>query len=230
MLSILSWNIQQGGGSRYLKIIDAIKAEAAHIVVLSEFRNNAKGKLILAAINKMGYSYFIHPSNTGSKNTVLLASKIDFLGSWFPNCDQKYSHSIVKGSFEAFDLYGCYLPHKKRHRLIGFLEEEISKSQKPAIIVGDINTGINGLDQKGNSFWYQDELKSLFDSGIKDAFRIKNGDRKEYSWFSHQGNGFRYDHSYVSEILASIVRECHYLHAYREQKYADHSPMILSLA
>jgi exonuclease III len=229
MLRILSWNIQQGGGSRHLKILRAIQKEQPHILVFSEFRKNKNGDTISKALIKMGYTHQITPEASPQKNAVLLASKIEFAGSWFPNCDPSYPHSIVRGEFESFEIYGCYLPHKKRHVLVPFLENEIANSEKPSIIVGDLNIGINGVDQKGNSFWYQDELSSLMDSGIKDAFRVKNGDTKEYSWYSHQGNGYRYDHSYVQDVLGAVVKDCYYLHAYREQKYADHSPMVLEL-
>lgn len=229
MLSILSWNIQQGGGSRHLKIVRAIEKEKPHVIVFSEYRNNKNGESIKKALEKLGYQYQVFANTSPQKNAVLMASKIDFLASVFPNCDPDYSHSIVKGEFDSFELYGCYLPHKKKHVLVPFLENEIKLSPKPSIIVGDLNIGINGIDQKGNSFWYQTELTSLFESGVKDAFRIINGDVKEYSWYSHQGNGYRYDHSYVQEILTSIVKDCYYLHAYREQKYADHSPMVLKL-
>lgn len=229
MFKILSWNIQQGGGSRHLKIVRAILKEKPHVVVFSEFRNNTNGESIKKALSKNGYTHQFYPEASKQKNAVFIASKIEFIGSWFPNCDPEFPHSIVKGEFDAFEIYGCYLPHKKKHVLVPFLENEIQLSEKPSIIVGDLNIGINGVDQKGNSFWYQDELHALFESGLLDAFRLKNEDIKEYSWYSHQGNGYRYDHSYVQEVLSAIVKDCYYLHSYREQKYADHSPMVLEL-
>jgi len=229
MLSILSWNIQQGGGTRHLKILRAIEKEKPHILVLSEYRNNKNGEIFKKALSKLGYKHQIIPETSKQRNAVLLASKIEFVGSWFPHCDPEYPHSIVKAEFDVFEIYGCYLPHKKKHVLIPFLEQEIERSDKPSIIVGDLNVGINKVDQKGTSFWYQDELHSLFDSGIKDAFRIIHGDVKEYSWYSHQGNGYRYDHSYVEDVLKDTVIDCYYLHSYREQKYADHSPMVLKI-
>ncbi len=229
MLSILSWNIQQGGGSRYIKILEALKTENPYILVLSEYRNNKTGILLKKELDKLGYTHQIIPETSRQKNTVLLASKIDFTGSWFPHSDPTYAHSIVKAEFDAFEIYGCYLPHKKKHVLLPFLQQEIKRSEKPSIIVGDFNIGINEIDQKGTSFWYQDELHALFDSGIVDAFRLIHGDLKEYSWYSHRGNGYRYDHTYIQSILSDIVKECFYLHSYREQKYSDHSPMILRI-
>ncbi len=229
MLKILSWNIQQGGGSRHLKIIEAIKYENPHIVVLSEYRNNTRGQAIKSALKRAKFGYQIWPETSSQKNSVLLASVLPFKGSVFPKSDPNYAHSIVQAEFEAIELYGCYLPHKKKHQLIPFLQDQILNSDKPSVIVGDLNIGINSVDQKGNSFWYQDELEALFESGMVDAFRLIHGPIKEYSWYSHQGNGYRYDHSYVQKEIKSVVTNCYYLHGYREQKYADHSPMILEL-
>jgi len=102
-------------------------------------------------------------------------------------------------------------------------------SQQCIIIAGDYNTGINHVDQVGKSFWYEDELIKLKKNGYVDAFRHIHGDIKEYSWYSHQGNGYRYDHTYVDEALIPIVKDCYYLNSWREEKLSDHSPMVLEL-
>jgi len=95
--------------------------------------------------------------------------------------------------------------------------------------MGDFNTDKNFIDQKGDSFWYTKELKELKKSGMVDAFRHVHGDVESYSWYSHQGNGYRYDHIYVSEELLPVIQNCDYLHRARENKLSDHSPMFLGL-
>ena len=95
--------------------------------------------------------------------------------------------------------------------------------------MGDFNTGKNFIDQKGDSFWYTSELKDLEEAGMVDGFRHVHGDVESYSWFSHKGNGYRYDHIYVSKDLLPLVKQCDYIHEARENKLSDHSPMILEL-
>ena len=107
--------------------------------------------------------------------------------SYSPKATLNMDGNIVCASFDAFDLYGVYLPHKKKHQLFDFFLNHLP-SQKASIIAGDFNSGINGLDQKGKSFWYEDELIALNEIDYVDAFRLKNGQVQEYSWFSHQGN------------------------------------------
>lgn len=64
---------------------------------------------------------------------------------------------------------------------------------------------------------------------MSDAFRFVNQDVEEYSWYSHQKNGYRYDHIYIDNSLKPIVKNCFYNHSWRVEKLSDHSPMFLEL-
>ncbi len=228
MLNILSWNIRQGGGTRILKILKALIDLSPEIIVLSEFRNNASGQQLRSALMKAGYRYQFVTAAAAKDNSAAIFSKLPGNGFLFPDSDQDYPHNILASEYQAFTLYGMYLPHKKKHKLFDFLIEK-ALSEKPAIMVGDFNSGKNYLDQKGNSFWYEDKLLELEKLDYIDAFRTLHGDVKEYSWFSHQGNGYRYDHTYVHKSLQPIIKDCLYLHEWREVGLSDHSPMLLQL-
>ena len=67
------------------------------------------------------------------------------------------------------------------------------------------------MDQKGNSFWYTDKWEELESKGLKDAFKFLDKDMKVYSLYCHQGNGYRYDHSYLSEDITPLIHSCEYL-------------------
>ncbi len=229
MLKILSWNIQQGGGSRIAKILKAIQTMDCAIVILSEFHNNDSGLKIRTHLIKLGYLHQVVGACPPATNTVGIFSKIPCGSALFEKADENFSHGIVRADFPAFALYGGYFPHKKKHRLFQFLTEEELDAERPSILAGDLNTGKNYVDQKGNSFWYTEELETYEEMGYVDAFRQMHPDAKEFSWYSHQGNGYRYDHSYVHESLLPIVKNCYYEHRYREEKCSDHSPMILEL-
>ena len=228
MLDILSWNIRQGGGSRRTEIIKRIRSLNPVILVLSEFRNNEAGLYLRSQLLRLGYNFQVNTSAAADKNTVLIASKLPCNTKIFPGSDENFPHAVAEAEFPAFRLFGLYLPHKKKHKLFPFLMDELA-AEKPAILAGDFNTGKNYIDQKGDSFWYTSELKKLEESGYVDAFRHKHGDVKEYSWFSHGGNGYRYDHTYVHESILPIVKDCRYVHEVREVGESDHSVMILSL-
>lgn len=229
MLSILSWNIRQGGGSRTGGILDALGGEDPSIVVLSEFRNNDKGLRIRTVLLKRGYKFQVASAASQDTNTVLIASKFPCGAGLFPESDSNFPDAVVRADLEAFYLYGLYLPHKKKHRLFEFLLDEELADDEPAIIIGDWNTGKNGVDQVGNSFWYTEHLETMEQLGYFDAFREINGGVREYSWFSHRGNGYRYDHAYMHASLRPILKECYFLHTWRENGLSDHSPMMVTL-
>ncbi len=228
MFNILSWNILQGGGSRILKIIDKVKQEQPQVIIFSEFRNGASGNRLRSSLLKIGYKYqLVTDANTGV-NSVLLASKIPCNSELYSEIDEEFSANIATLHFDGFSICGMYLPHKKKHKLFNKLIE-IAASKTPYIMAGDFNSGLNYIDQEGNSFWYEDEFKNLLNHGYRDAFRYVNGDLKEYSWYSHQGNGYRYDHTLVHESLLPIIKDCQYIHEWRESKLSDHSSMKLTL-
>ena len=225
MVRIISWNIRQGGGTRIAKIISRIQSSNAHVITLNEFHNNVSGTRIRNELLKLGYRYQYVTDSAPNSNSVLIASKLPCESRLFPNSDESFSGNIIAASFEAFDVYGVYFPHKKKHRLFHFLLDHLP-SQNPSILAGDFNSGINGIDQKGKSFWYEEELMALGSIDYVDAFRLKNGDTREYSWYSHQGNGYRYDHTYIHKDLSPITQSCHYDHSVRQDKISDHSMMV----
>lgn len=229
MINILSWNIRQGGGSRLLPIVKAIGIINAQIIVLSEYRNNDSGLKLRASLLRLGYRYQVITAANESDNSVIIASKLPCDTELFGDYDDDYCHNIAKAEFQAFSVYGMYLPHKKKHMLFDLLNKKARSEEKPMIFCGDFNTGINHVDQKGKSFWYEEEFIDLSTQSCFDAFRRINGDIKEYSWYSHQGNGYRYDHTIVHNDLEVITKECKYIHEHRLSGLSDHSPMLLSL-
>lgn len=225
---LLSWNIRQGGGTRVLAIADAIVAHAPHVIVVSEFRHNKRGEQLSERLAAQGYEHQCTPEVTGNTNAVMIASRLPCAFSHFADRVDDFEYGLLRAEFEAFDILGAYLPHKKKHTWFDVILEEVA-SRDATIIAGDLNTGKNGVDQAGNSFWYTEKLEALEAAGYVDAFRLKHKDREEYSWFSHQGNGYRYDHTYVHPALIPFVADCDYSQKEREDKLSDHAVMLLDL-
>ena len=229
MIDLLSWNIRQGGGSRTSAILSAIIDANPGVIVLSEFRNNVNGTTLRTGLLRKGYQFQVVSAAESNTNSVLIASKFPCDSKLFPDSDKNYPHAVIRADFSAFRLYGVYLPHKKKHQLFKYLLEDELDDEYPSIITGDWNTGKNGIDQAGNSFWYSENLTKLEQRGYFDMFRAVHGSVKEYSWFSHQGNGYRYDHAYATDCLKSLLRDCHFKHAWRTEGLSDHSPMWITL-
>jgi exodeoxyribonuclease III len=227
MLKILSWNILQGGGSRTHGILRFVAQQGAHILVFSEFRNNENGAFLRNKLLEAKYLFQAVSCTDAETNSVLIASKLPCDFRLFLHTGLEFSHSVIAADFDAFHLYGVYLPHKKKHQLFPLLQKELLE-HRPALLMGDFNTGKNFIDQKGDSFWYTEALTKLEQEGSHDAFRYVQGDATAFSWYSHQGNGYRYDHIWASIELLPAIKNCDYVHQARIDKLSDHSPMVLS--
>jgi exodeoxyribonuclease-3 len=66
--------------------------------------------------------------------------------------------------------------------------------------------------------------------GLVDAYRRLHPDDVEHSWLGRSGDGYRYDHCFVSRDLLPSLRSCFYDHEPRELGLSDHSAMVLQLA
>lgn len=225
-MKILAWNIRQGGGSRTVDIAQCIVRHQADVVILSEYRNNASGHYLRTKLLTSGFTFQYSSHQSGTKNGVLIAARIPCNFSAFPHDIPDFPEAIALAKLPAIWIWGLYLPHKKKHELFDFIADRIDTTSQH-ILMGDFNTGRNYVDQKGDSFWYTDKLTMLEQMGFRDAFRHLNGEVREYSWFSHHGNGFRYDQCYVSKGLLPNIHKCEYSHQERENQKSDHSAMIL---
>lgn len=228
-INILSWNIRQGGGSRVDGILAAIREEDPAILVLSEFRNNECGLAIRCDLLKQGYGWQVATASVGETNSVLIASRFPCGSALFPDSDPQFGNSIARADLPIGPLYGVYLPHNQQHRLFDFLLDDELNDEVPSIITGDFNSGKNGIDQIGDSFCDADKLEALQKRGYFDAFRELHGDACEYSWISDDGTSYRTDHTYMHAVLRPLLKECVYLHKWRENGLSNHSPMKVVL-
>ncbi|MFQ6126989.1 MAG: endonuclease, partial [Candidatus Heimdallarchaeota archaeon] len=77
--------------------------------------------------------------------------------------------------------------------------------------------------------WEYNFYRSLSKYQLKDAFRYLNPRVQEYSWMGRTGDGYRYDHCFVSERLLPLIKECYYLHEPRKVRISDHSAMYMKM-
>jgi len=229
MTTITTWNIRHGGGSRLQQIIAVLNSySSSDVLVITEYRPNKNGKAIRAFLEEKGYNHQFATVTEENKNGVLVASTLEFEAKTDDRLAE-HSHRVAIAQFEGFTLYGCYFPQQKeKQKVFDYLIEECGKSNR-SIITGDINTGLHYIDEKGKSFYCAEVLYEL-NQIMPDAYRHQHGERKEYSWFSNAGNGFRIDHFMVSPALLGGVQSCEYDHEPRESKASDHSAMSLELS
>jgi len=115
------------------------------------------------------------------------------------------------------------------------------KELKPYIICGDFNIAHNNIDiknwrnnQKNSGFlpeeraWLDNVFKEV---GFVDAYRFKNPDKVEYTWWSNRANawnnnvGWRIDYQIISPKIKNKIISTE---IYRKEKFPDHAPLIIN--
>ena len=117
-----------------------------------------------------------------------------------------------------------------------FHDEAIARFEEfrsaPAIACGDTNTGQPRIDEERKFFnrkeaaWFQ-RIKT---AGWQDVWRERNSEGREFTWYSHQGNGFRLDQVFAPDHFAGNVSNIHYdWGGTREAKLSDHAAIVFDL-
>lgn len=139
------------------------------------------------------------------------------------------AHRVLIARFEGFDLVGVYFPQNEAKRpVFEYLRRIVLPGiGADGIVIGDFNTGKPFEDEAGNTFSCADCFDDLLESGLVDSWRIRNREVREFTWFSHAGNGFRVDHALSTPSFDSRIQSLAYLHQCREVGTTDHSALLV---
>ncbi len=221
-MKIAALNIQHGGGTRTQAIADYLQSLDADTIVLSEYRLEDKG--LASQLASVGYAHQHSGAQYPKENSVLVASKTPFTVD-------KTSQRIVSVSFDGLTLVGVYFPQgeEKRH-VFREIKAVADSGDQNLLVIGDFNTGKPFLDETTNTFACVDDFEALEQHGLIDAWRSRNPETKEFTWYSSKGNGFRIDHAFCSKQVNQRIRLIEYRHETRDRKITDHSGLIIELS
>lgn len=226
-VKLLTLNLRHGGGTRIKEIIKFLAVSSAEVIVLTEFRNNLQGKLILDWLDEAGWQWTTPKNLDPRQNTVLIAAHRlnEYELPLPPN-----SWSLIAAELDHVLVVGTYMPGKSEKESLFEWMFDFFDGRQRTLLIGDLNTGLNDLDLEGKSkFWCENEFRILSTDLMHDAFRLVHGQTQEYSWVSNRGNGFRIDHLLVSEDLETSVSEVMYIHETRD-RISDHSCLFAELS
>lgn len=171
-------------------------------------------------------------------------------GLGFPICDTEGRY--IQFDYDNFSIVSIYLPSGTsgdERQLIKyeFLDKfkthliNLNKSGRELIICGDYNIAHQNIDLKNwksnqtNSGFLPRErawLDELFNViGYTDAFRTINKEPHQYTWWSNRANawannvGWRIDYQIVTKGFIERVDSAT---IYRETKFSDHAPLIMT--
>lgn len=233
-MRITTWNIRGGGGKRLSAITDRLRAESPDFCLLTEYRTKP-GELLRTQLADHHLAESAPPLNQNgllaySKNPLsplassrrtrpisshrwlsvqMVTADIQALGVHIPNQSERWNK-------DDFWKHVCAFAKRNRHQR--------------AIILGDFNTGLDA-DTENELFAHSPQFQNLLDMGWIDCFRAVHGDRREYTWFSPNGNnGYRLDHCFLSACLAPRLTGATFDHEVRASRLSDHSMLTIELS
>jgi len=227
----MTWNILHGGGAARLPaIILELVEQAADVVVITEYRTTTGGQL-RGIMADHGWEHQICSDPPPRCNGVLIASRTPLTSP--QSCSRLHIETELPEMGLA--LVGLHIPSKGGSTARNSLWKQTlaiarRRADEPCIIIGDFNTGRHFLDEEGATFRQTANLGHLVALGYTDAWRTLHPDRKEASWVSHEGQGFRLDHAFVSASLSGRVADARYEQKARKKGLSDHASLSITLA
>jgi exodeoxyribonuclease III len=230
-MRLLAWNIRQGGGARLPAIAQAVTRHDADVLVISEYRGGDSALRLREALERLGYLHATGLRPPPGKTGVLIASRKRFRACAPLDDALPEPYRLVGVDFAGFTLCGVYMPNLLAkvpywEALIACLAKRASEK---VLAIGDFNTCRAYVDEPGAIDRCAHFMDRVADIGFCDLWRQRYPDGREFSWYSHRGNGFRIDHAFLSPALARRAGPIRYSHDERLSGLSDHSPLILEL-
>jgi len=156
---------------------------------------------------------------------------------WLPCLIHDFGH----GGHEPLFIGSMHVPNKVSGRKDRFQRGVIRFIKKfprePGLLLGDTNSGISVIDEESPAFGAMEEnwIGQLSELGWVDGFRQLHGDKREFSWYSPNGNnGFRLDYAYLSATTLGGLKSVSYEWGKsggspRREVLSDHAAILASI-
>lgn len=192
-MQLLNWNISHGGGRRRRAILKSACSYDADVIVLTEYRAAPD---FLRAFACRGYAHQ-HTSDPPSRSNgiaVLSRTPIEVVPTTaaVPTTPRGRWLEVRITDLELY-LIAIYLPGKtsptgrdgKRAFWAAIHEVAERYRDQAALIVGDLNTGAHLVDEDRATLYCSDDFVALEQAlGWHDAWRLRHGRRRDYTWWS----------------------------------------------
>lgn len=234
VLRVVALNVRLGGGRRVGAIVDSLAALEPHVVVLSEFSPTGRGPEFVKRLDGIGLTH--HASGVlpdpRVPDTVCIASSPPLSDVRHPLGGSPNGHRVIEARVRGVDVVGVYFPLGEpkvafwRDEFLPFARQRLGED---ALLVGDWNSGSHHLDEAGATLDGAAEFEAISAMGWCDAWRTRNPEGREFTWYSNHGNGFRLDHAFLSPSLMPRLASVRYAHETRRPGVTDHSAMVVEL-
>jgi exodeoxyribonuclease III len=252
-MKILSYNVNGIRSAISKGWVDFLEKGAFDIVCVQETKA-MKEQVNTEGLERLGYHDYWFSAEKKGYSGVAIFTKIKpdtvVIGMGHPFYDGE--GRVIRADFGDWSLLNCYFPSgtsgdERQSIKMDFLKDfhnyvnELKKTRPNLIIVGDYNIAHNEIDihspktNKNTSGFLPDErawMTAWLESGFVDAFRFKNPDLQEYSWWSTRFNsrasnkGWRIDYQSITHSLSDKIVDCRQL---TDIIHSDHCPVLLEI-
>ncbi|WP_238440359.1 endonuclease/exonuclease/phosphatase family protein [Streptomyces sp. TR1341] len=242
---VLTFNLNNPSLERASRQLAYLAARPEPVLVLTETANSEGCRFLEERFTVAGYSVtFPRPEQRGERGAMIvsrlatrpLETGVDYL----PHRTVGVTVDTDEGPLEVI---GLYVPSRnataeKTARKRSFLQAcrraLVADDGAARIVIGDFNVlEPNHVPRYRFFSPFEYEFYGWFGSaGYVDAFRALHPEALEYSWVGKTGDGYRYDHAFVSGWLTGGLRGCSYVHEPRTMsgRLTDHSALTVGLA
>lgn len=245
---LVLFNAQHASPERARRQVEWLAGqEAADLVVISEVGPGPGGEALVNALGDHGYTSVVDPlPDTRDFRTVLASRSAPLtpVESGVSVLPHRAPCATVCVGSQLFTLLGLYVPSRgpaeRRNQAKRAFQTAVAtalpglaaRCQGVLIVAGDLNIVEPGHSPHHRVFggWEYEFYRSFAAAGLADAFRHLQPDLVDHSWYGRGGNGYRFDHVFVTTAHTSRLLACEYLHEPRLRGLTDHSAMVMQAA
>lgn len=205
------------------------------IVLLTEFRKGRGGQLA-GVLADHGWIYQASTAPANGGNGLLLASRLELIDEACPEPPGPSSSKWIERRVSEWDLVlvGVHIPHRGSGTARTSLwKHAVDRARVHrggrCILLGDFNTGRNGLDGPKDAFDCTQRLGELAALRYTDAWRKTYPQGRDGTWTSHTGDSHRIDHAHCSEGVRGMIQAVWHEKKPVNQGLSDHSPLLVRL-
>ena len=252
-MKIVSYNVNGIRAAIRKGFVDWVAENDFDVICVQETKASRE-QVPLAEMEELGYNSVWHSAAKKGYSGVATFFK-NKPTSVFEGCGlERYDCEgrVIRTDFGSLTILNCYFPSGTTGTIrqdvkFDFLRdfmiyiEELKKTRKKIIVVGDYNIAHTEIDihnpktNKNSSGFLPEErdwMTTWLSSGFTDAYRSLNPEKIEYSWWSYRagarGNnkGWRIDYQSVTDNLAKKLKECYHM---KDAVHSDHCPVYLEI-
>ena len=205
-------------------------------------------------LRDLGYHTAFYGQKSYNGVAVLSKEEPKDVVKGLPDDDEESQKRLIAATIGGIRIVDVYVPNGQSlgsdkfqfkldwvQRLRKFFDDNYKRDEK-VLLCGDFNVAVDPADVwnppawEGHIHFTKPERAAIHfvkQWGFTDAFRLKNGDVKEYSWWDYRAgafqknHGLRIDHIWVSKPLADACDRCWIDRSTRVlEKPSDHAPVI----